>query len=210
MRNGGNGTKAYLFAYPTANSETATANAYKLLRNTHIAKVIQDYYKKLWDSKEKEIGKLFDNFLRMANSDISDVVEYDENGMIIKNFDTTDTFAVQSISETVTEGEKGTSVRKSVKMYDKNKPMAELSKILAMVTNKIDIEGEIVVKPAIRPPDPDKKPKKKRITNKKDKNIIKNNAITEMEGDNKTIDVTDTAVVEEVKDEIIEAVRPEE
>lgn len=160
IRNGRNGTKAYRTVYPKAKYTSAMSNANKMLRNTQISEAILEYYNKLWDSKEKEIGQTFDNLLKMANADISDVVEYsDEEGMTIKDFDTIDTQAVQSISENVSQTKYGPNVSKSIKMYDKQKAISDLLKVLNMITEKVEHSGTLEVVKAVRP---DKFPDKKK------------------------------------------------
>lgn len=161
IKNGGNGTKAYRSVYTKVTYDTASVNSYKLLRNAQISDAIQEYYDLLWEAKENEIGKTFDNLIKMANSDISDVVEYNKkDGVEIKDFDTIDTHSVQSITENISETKYGKNIIRSVKMYDKQKANSDLIKVLDMVSEKTELSGTIEVIPAQRPKDPVGKPKK--------------------------------------------------
>lgn len=147
---GRNATKAYLRAYPKVTYETASVNGSKLLRNTKFAAYLQDYDDKKWKEKEKEIGKTFNNLLKVANADISDIVEYEDNKMSIRNFSDIDTSAIQEVNHTVSETAQGINVKKSIKMHDKMKAIDGIMKALGM-TNKIEFEGDIIIKPAVRP-----------------------------------------------------------
>jgi len=148
LKNGRNATKAYSKVYPNASRETARANAHKLLTKTDFEKQVQDYYDKLFKGKEQRIRKLFDDLVRVAESDIADVMDYEGGELTINDFKNIDSTIVKEINHTVIESKDGVKVFKSVKMHDKLKAMSELVKILGMITEKIEHSGTIEIIPS--------------------------------------------------------------
>lgn len=135
-----NASKSYMMAYPKATYETARVNGCRLLAKTNIQDALQEHYDSLWKEKEKEVGKTFDNLLKIANSDISDIVEYKDGVMKIKDFDKIDSTAIQQINQTIVDTKDGKRTNESVKLYDKTKSMNELLKVLGMIQEKISMK----------------------------------------------------------------------
>ena len=146
-----NATKSYMKAYPKSKYDAASVSSFQLLRNPKIKEYIQCYYDELWNNRKVEIGRTFDNLLKIANADISDVVEFDGDRMNVKPFDKSDTFLISEIKETVSEHQHGVNVNRSVKLKDSGKALSELLKVLGMVTEKVEHTGEIVIVPARKP-----------------------------------------------------------
>ena len=145
-----NGTKAYMQAYPKAKYDTARTNSSKLLAKTNIKDAIQEYYDASWKEKEKQISKLFDDLLNVVNADVADYI--DENGEIdVKKIKSLNTFPLVEYNRTVSDTAQGQNVKTSVKLLDKLKAISELTKILQMINEKVEIFGDIELIPAVRP-----------------------------------------------------------
>jgi phage terminase small subunit len=139
MRNGRNATKAYLKTFPNSTYGAAAVSAHDLLKKPNISEFIKNYYDALWKKKEDEVGKTFENLLRLANADISNVVEYEDDEMKIKNFSEIDTSIVQSVNHTEHPTKYGTAINKSVKLFDKTKALSDLLKVLNMIQEKMAV-----------------------------------------------------------------------
>jgi phage terminase small subunit len=147
----GNKVKSYMFAYPKSKYGAASVNSFKLLENARIKEYIQSYYDELWSDRKNERSKAFNKLLRIANADIADVVEYEEDGMRVKPFSESDTFLIAEIKETVSETMNGTNVNRSVKLKDSSKAISELVRVLGMITDKVEHSGTIEIVPAKKP-----------------------------------------------------------
>lgn len=134
-----NGTKAYSKTYPTAKFESCMVLASKLLRNVKVKAALEEYYNNLWESKEKEIGIVFDNLIKLASSDISNVIDYEDGVMKIKEFNDIDTSIIQQINQTVSDTKEGQRINESIKLYDKTKAISELVRILEMIQEKVTV-----------------------------------------------------------------------
>lgn len=148
---GGNGTRAYKMVYPSVKNSTAATNSHKLLKNTYISAAVSEMFEQIWDDRKSQIGQTFKNILDIANADIRDIVKYEDGIMEVKNFSETDTRALQSISQNITETKEGENVNTKIQMYDKLKALSEMAKILKMIDNKIELSGDVIITPAKRP-----------------------------------------------------------
>jgi len=154
IRNGRNGVKAYMKVYPRSSYNAAGVSAFDLLKKPKIKEALEEYYQELWENKEKEIGKTFDNLLKIANADINNVIDYKDGEMKIRNFDEIDSSIIQQINQTITNTKEGQKINESIKLFDKTKAISELLKVLEMVKDKM--ENPITIE--IIPPEwPDEK-----------------------------------------------------
>lgn len=146
-----NAVKSYMSAYPKTKYEAAGVNSHKLLKNDKISAYIQSYYNDLWESRQTEIGKTFDNLLKIANADIGTIVDAVGDSVSIKDLRKIDTSIIQSISQSSSDTKYGVATSLNVKLFDKTKAISELLKVLGMITEKVEHSGEIIVIGAKKP-----------------------------------------------------------
>lgn len=133
-----NATKAYLKTYPNANYGTASTQSSRMLEKPKIKEAISKELKKVWDKKEEQIAKLFQKLIDASGADIGDFL--DEYGDIkTHNFNDLNTFLIDSYSKSVSDTKEGQNVRMTIKMVDKLKAIQELTKILGMITDKVEV-----------------------------------------------------------------------
>ena len=147
----GNATKSYMNVYPKSQYDAASVSSFQLLRNPNIKEYIQCYYDDLWSSRKNEISRTFDNLLKIANADITDVVDYEGDRMEVRPFNQSNTFLIAEIKEVIIETANGTNINKSVKLKDSTKAISELIRVLGMITDKVEHSGEVIIIPAVRP-----------------------------------------------------------
>ena len=133
-------TTAYLDAYSTGKKklkyDAAGASAYKLLKNTQIQEAISEKINAIWDSREKEIGKIFDEFIALGFSDINNLMDHKDGNLIVKDFDEIDTRAIKKIKIKRVKEESFRTEEKSVEtdiveieLHDKKGSLAELTEL---------------------------------------------------------------------------------
>jgi hypothetical protein len=136
----GNATKAYQSVYSNVTIESAAVRASATLRNVKIAAALREHYDNLWKNKEDMIGKTFENLLKMANADIHDVVEFDEDGeMKIKDFNKINTFIIKKIGQKKTINQFGENVQNTIEIVDKEKVSTDLLRVLGMIQEKLKV-----------------------------------------------------------------------
>ena len=146
-----NAVKSYMSVYPKTKYEAAGVSSHQLLKNPKVSAYIKNYYEDLWDSRKDEIGKTFDNLLKIANADIGSIVEAAGDSVSFKNLKTIDTSIIQSISQSSSDTKYGVATSLNVKLFDKTKAISELLKVLGMITDKVEHSGEIIVISAKKP-----------------------------------------------------------
>jgi len=135
---GKHGRKAYMLTYPKTKPHTADTMASRLLKKVKVSEALQEYLDGIFIEKEKEISKMFDNLLDIANSDISDYIDEDGN-IKVEEFDKLNTYVLAQYDKTVNETDSSRNVKQSIKMLDKLKAISELVKILGMVQEKVEV-----------------------------------------------------------------------
>ena len=146
-----NAVKSYMSVYPKTKYEAAGVSSHQLLKNPKVSAYIKNYYEDLWDSRKDEIGKTFDNLLKIANADIGSVIEAAGDSVSIKDLRKIDTSIIQSISQSSSDTKYGVATSLNVKLFDKTKAISELLKVLGMITDKVEHSGEIIVISAKKP-----------------------------------------------------------
>jgi phage terminase small subunit len=146
-----NATKSYMSVYPKTKYEAAGVSAYHLLKSPKIKECIDNYYEGLWNDRKKEIGRIFDNLLNIANADLGSMLEQTDDGVRLKNLKEIDTSIIQSISQSRSDNKYGESKSLSIKLFDKSKAISDLTKVLGMITEKIEHSGDIKIIAAERP-----------------------------------------------------------
>lgn len=136
-----NAVQAYMLAYPNSQYSTACVNSHRLLRNTKIQKALREHYNNLWNKKEDEVGKTFENLLKIANADIKDIVKVNEHGNVsLKNLDEIDTMGVKGISFSRSDNKYGETTHTSIQMLDKQKAISDLLRVLSMIQEKMKVK----------------------------------------------------------------------
>lgn len=146
VANCGNGTDAYLKAYPKCKSTTARANATKLLTNTHISEAIEIEYDKYWKGRDKNIEKSKTYQLIHFCGDV-DVADIFDNKYDIKPLDqipTASRKAIQSIKKTERTTKFGVDVITEVTLVPKLQALELRSKMQGMLDTKIEA-GDMVI-----------------------------------------------------------------
>ena len=140
-------TRAYLEAYSTEENpldyESAGASATRLLKDVRIAEAIDEKITEIWNNKEKEIGKIFDEFISLGFSDIKNLVNDD---LTIKDLQAIDTRAIKKIkirNEKTTKSDSEDSTTTSdiieIELHDKKGSLAELAEILNLKKHQVDL-----------------------------------------------------------------------
>jgi len=158
IENGGNITRAYSKAYSQEgihlSDGVAAASGTRLLNNVKIKEILKKHYTDVWEEKQDKIGKVFDDLLKMVSVDISDIVEYENGEMKIKNFtDVKNTSIIKKITQKISETKDGRSVTESIEIVDKLKAIESMLKVLNMNQEKMEIKQTIEIIPATRPTD---------------------------------------------------------
>jgi len=113
----------------------ARAVSTRLLNN----RKIQDFLKELMSTKSRGREEIVEEFEKIAFSDISDYLEFNEEGVFLKDSASLDEEMSACISEVSVTGK---SVK--VKLYDKLKALVEMSKLLNLYSgDKHEISGII-------------------------------------------------------------------
>lgn len=134
-----NATRAYKAAYKSCKKdETANVNGSKLLRNTKVAKYIEERMNER--SKRTEITQ--DNVLRelatIAFANITDVVTIENGTVYIKDTKDIPKSLLPAI-ESIKEGKNGIEI----KFYSKDRSLELLGRHLGMFNDKIEISGTV-------------------------------------------------------------------
>lgn len=146
-----NATKSYMMAYPKTSYGVASVNAHKLLKNANVSAYIKNYFDQLWANRKDEIGKTLDNLLKIANADLGSILEKTADGLKVKDFDKIDTSIIQSISQSRSDTKYGEASSLSIRLFDKSKAISDLTKVLGMITEKVEHSGDIKIIAAERP-----------------------------------------------------------
>lgn len=145
-------TTAYLEAYSTDKKklkyDVAGANAYKLLKIPQIQEAISEKINAIWESREKEIGKIFDEFIALGFSDINNLMDHKDGNLTVKDFNDIDTRAIKKIKIKRVKEESFKTEERSVEtdiveieLHDKKGSLAELADILGLKKQQIELSG---------------------------------------------------------------------
>jgi phage terminase small subunit len=139
LQNGYSKAKAYSKVHHGCSRATAAVNGHKVLKKAEVARFLQEYFEDLWENKENEIGRQLSNLLNIANADVSDIIEIEDGNVKIRDLEEIDSSVIQAIDQSKTITAYGENTRTSVKMHDKTKAIAELTKVLNMINQKITV-----------------------------------------------------------------------
>lgn len=133
------GWKAYQETYPDTSKEAAYVSATRLLQNDNIKKAMSEFLTKDID-KDKLQDQVLGIYIKRATYNPNDIV--DEEGMLKKNIPEDIKCCIDGI-ERMTR--KNGEVDIIIKLADKDKSLAQLAKYTKMITDKIELSGELTV-----------------------------------------------------------------
>jgi len=120
--------------------KTAYAQGHRLLKNAEIKQLLEAEAKRQIEKTDIKIAKVLKELERVAFSDITNCLEFSASGVILKNSNDLGEDITGAISEaSQTETKDGGTVK--VKMHDKIKALALLTKYLDMEKSKIELSG---------------------------------------------------------------------
>ena len=159
----GKGGPAYREVYKGVKDiYVASANANRLMRNPKIRQAVDDEYSKIFKDKDSEIerSKTYQLIHSIGNTNIADVIDLEGGTLTVKDISEIPIEAreaIESIKSREKEGKYGVERVLEVKMHDKIKALELRAKLQGMLQEKMELTGEIIVKPAERPDKDSKK-----------------------------------------------------
>ena len=131
-----NATRAYRVAYPNVkNDETAAVNGSKMLRNTKVAKYIQDRMEERQERTEVTQDRVVQELAASAFAKATDYVEIRGGRVVIKDTSQLEDNQIRAIAG-IKEGANGIEI----KLNDKEKALELLGRHLGMWNDKLDIK----------------------------------------------------------------------
>ena len=150
----GNGTEAYMKAYPKAKYNTARANAPKLLALTCISEAIEIQSDKYWKDKDKEIekSKTYRLIHFCGDVDIADIFTNEYDVKPLNEIPLTARLAIQSIKKTEKITKYGTDKTVEVTLVNKLSALQLRATMQGMLSDKSESDDMIItVGLAVRP-----------------------------------------------------------
>lgn len=152
----GNAKRSYLAVYPNSKDNTAEVNGCKLLRNAKVQEYINEEYSKIFKEKDTEIekSKTYKMIHSLGDSDISDVIDMENGTLEVKSLSEIPDVArqaIQSVKYKEKETKDGVERVLEVKMHPKLPALELRAKLQGMIQDKMELTGDIIVKPAERP-----------------------------------------------------------
>ena len=131
-----NATRAYRVAYPNVKKdETAAVNGSKMLRNTKVAKYIQDRMEERQERTEVTQDRVVQELAASAFAKATDYVEIRGGRVVIKDTNQLEDNQIRAIAG-IKEGANGIEI----KLNDKEKALELLGRHLGMWNDKLDIK----------------------------------------------------------------------
>lgn len=127
--------------------KTAKEQGYEILTKPHIQEAVGKEVEKILKDNRGLALRVVRECEKIAFGKISDVMEFDDNGVILKDSDKIDTSTIESIGMDSFETKAGTSVKKRVKLYSKEKALEILAKYTTLYSDapKIDVPSTITI-----------------------------------------------------------------
>ena len=131
-----NATRAYRVAYPSVKKdETAAVNGSKMLRNTKVAKYIQDRMEERQERTEVTQDRVVQELAASAFAKATDYVEIRGGRVVIKDTSQLEDNQIRAIAG-IKEGANGIEI----KLNDKEKALELLGRHLGMWNDTLDIK----------------------------------------------------------------------
>lgn len=138
-----NATQAAIRAGYSA--KTAAEQAARLLTNVKIQSYLQEKQEARSRRTEITADRVLEELGKIAFSDMKAVMQWDESGISLRPMEEVDGTILQEISETETQTDFQTTIKRKVKLYDKLRALELVGKHLGMFTDKVDIRGSLGV-----------------------------------------------------------------
>lgn len=148
LKNGQNGTDAYLKARPKTSKNAARANAQRLLANDAFILLLEKSQVKVIEKTEMSRERWIELLADVAGSDIRDFLRTDSRGDVHLVDDWKDRaggHVINSISITTTETEHGGSRRVLINRESKLKALEIMGKSLGYLTDKVEHSGSVSI-----------------------------------------------------------------
>lgn len=153
----GNAKRAYMAVYPNVRTDAAAeAAASRLLRQVKVQQFLKEEYEGIFKEKDTEIekSKTYKMIHCLGDSDISEVVDMEGGTLEVKSLSEIPEHArqaIQAVKYREKETKDGMERVIEVKMHPKLQALELRAKIQGMIQDKMELSGDIVVKPAERP-----------------------------------------------------------
>jgi phage terminase small subunit len=137
-----NATKAYQKVYKTKNYSAAMVDGCKLVRNGKIKAAIDEKFAEKWAEKQKDVGLVYNELLKIATSDVSDLLNFDKNKIEFNDFKNIDTKTIKNIEITEQKDkdkDESEKIITKIQLHDKVKALSELTKMLGIIQNKVTV-----------------------------------------------------------------------
>lgn len=156
VENLGNGTRAYMSAFPKVKETSARTEASKLLVKPNIRDAIQHLYSLLWAKRTDDLekSKTYNLIHCIGDSDIADVIDLEHGTLAVKSLSEIPAKAVkaiQSIEFTEKTTAHGMDRNIKVRMHDKLSALKLRAQLQGMIEEKVENNIEITIRPAEKP-----------------------------------------------------------
>ena len=132
-----NATQAYIRAGYA--QKAARQLSYRLLTNDYIQDAIKIEVDKILSNNRELALRVVRECEKIAFSKISDIMEFDDDGVTLKSSKDIDTSTIESVSFDESYTQSGVSRKKRVKQYSKEKALEILAKYTTLYTDAPDI-----------------------------------------------------------------------
>jgi phage terminase small subunit len=141
-----NGTQAYKVVYPKCTTETASANAADLLRNTKV----QDYLKSRLAESQMSADEALQRMADMARADVAKFIDADLNGWDVNLFQVVDgqviakpeTKFVKKLRKKETTDKFGAvTVTTEIEMYSAQEALDKILRVYGKYQDNLDIKS---------------------------------------------------------------------
>jgi hypothetical protein len=138
-----NAKYAYKITHPKCKDSTAESQGPEIVRKHQFQEALKEYYDDLWEKKDDYIGKTLKRLVDILDFDITDFL--DENGYIDfeKVKEANNSFPIAEVARKENNTKYGRNIQESIKTVDKLKAISELTKILQMIKEKVEIDLNI-------------------------------------------------------------------
>jgi len=143
-----NASRAYAEAYSINNKRRAIESASRLLAKSEIQAYVENRENEMAEKAkakyEIEKDRVISEFASIAFTNLSDVIEWNNNEIVLKDYDSLPS-QVKAAIEIVDVQNNGKTQKFKIKMHDKRAALLSLGKYLGMFKEKgeIDVAGEM-------------------------------------------------------------------
>ncbi len=140
---GRNATRAYMSVYPRASEKTAAVNGHRLLRNTNVAAEVDRLSKLVLKRAQATADEVLRELTRLAMVDPAQLVGPDGTMLALRDMP-------EEIRRCIASIEKDSDGNVKIKFWDKNTALTNLAKHHKLLTDKIEVSGQVSLADRIR------------------------------------------------------------